>query len=443
MNQYSKELIHQTSFLIQEKETLIHQSLENLIQLITENTHVSFCIKKKFEMSQINTKYSEKRLQSSCENGHYQFKKDWEREEKTGKFLFINKEKIETQKKIISFLLSKIGSNIIKGKSILSISLPIDIFEPRSNLERFAYSCSFAPIYLKKAALLTDAVQQMKFAGIFLITTTVMYLDLSKPFNPVLGETYQGRLNGFPFYCEQISHHPPICALFYDGEGYQIHGQIESIAQMHANSVTGINQGNFWVVFKNTGNKIGLIQAAGSLNGTSFGTRYMSVDGSYIAHDLKNQLVMEVKANPDKKGFFSMSKQSTTIDFVQGGIYRATDDFLRKIQQLKPHYYKIEGLNLKEDVKEQICNIKGFWNKEIVVDGEFLWNQEEPLPFVLEGEENPIPSDCSWRQDLLYLRAGDKVKGQQYKEVIEDIQRKDRKLREKWKEQEKKIKGKK
>jgi hypothetical protein len=34
----------------------------------------------------------------------------------------------------------------------------------------------------------------------------------------------------------------------------------------------------------------------------------MSVDGAYICYDLENKLIMEIKANPDKKGFFSMSK---------------------------------------------------------------------------------------------------------------------------------------
>ena len=50
------------------------------------------------------------------------------------------------------------GSNLMKGKSVLSISLPIDVFEPRSNLERYAYSFCFAPIYLEKAAQLTNPV---------------------------------------------------------------------------------------------------------------------------------------------------------------------------------------------------------------------------------------------------------------------------------------------
>jgi hypothetical protein len=37
---------------------------------------------------------------------------------------------------------------------------------------------------------------------------------ISKPFNPILGETYQGIIGGIPIYFEQISHHPPISAFY-------------------------------------------------------------------------------------------------------------------------------------------------------------------------------------------------------------------------------------
>ena len=31
-----------------------------------------------------------------------------------------------------------------------------------------------------------------------------------KPFNPILGETFQCKVNNSMFYIEQTSHHPPI-----------------------------------------------------------------------------------------------------------------------------------------------------------------------------------------------------------------------------------------
>lgn len=51
-------------------------------------------------------------------------------------------------------MLKKIGSNLLTGKSVLSITLPVYIFETRSNLERFAYAFTNAPIYLERGALM-------------------------------------------------------------------------------------------------------------------------------------------------------------------------------------------------------------------------------------------------------------------------------------------------
>ena len=44
----------------------------------------------------------------------------------------------------------------------------------------------------------------------FLISTFHLSTSQQKPFNPILGETYQAFINGCPLNCEQISHHPAI-----------------------------------------------------------------------------------------------------------------------------------------------------------------------------------------------------------------------------------------
>lgn len=40
-------------------------------------------------------------------------------------------------------MLKKLGSNLLMGKSLISISLPVNIFERRSNLERACYSMGY------------------------------------------------------------------------------------------------------------------------------------------------------------------------------------------------------------------------------------------------------------------------------------------------------------
>jgi hypothetical protein len=60
----------------------------------------------------------------------------------------------------------------------------------------------FAPVFLEKAAKLTDPIKQMHEVMKFGLATSLLYMNMEKPFNPILGETYQGRLNGSPIYCE-------------------------------------------------------------------------------------------------------------------------------------------------------------------------------------------------------------------------------------------------
>lgn len=47
---------------------------------------------------------------------------------------FINEKLIQSQKDILRFLIKQIGANLISGKSVLNVSLPVDIFESRTLL---------------------------------------------------------------------------------------------------------------------------------------------------------------------------------------------------------------------------------------------------------------------------------------------------------------------
>lgn len=49
---------------------------------------------------------------------------------------FINQETINKHRSTISYIIKKIGSNLLSGKSIMNVSLPIYIFDHKSLLER-------------------------------------------------------------------------------------------------------------------------------------------------------------------------------------------------------------------------------------------------------------------------------------------------------------------
>ena len=99
----------------------------------------------------------------------------------------------------------------MEGRGIVAVSLPVRIFEKRSTIERICDLWCTGPKYLKQAALESDPVNQMKNVIAFIVSGMHMVACMRKPFNPILGETYEGVWpDGTRIYNEHISHHPPI-----------------------------------------------------------------------------------------------------------------------------------------------------------------------------------------------------------------------------------------
>ena len=72
---------------------------------------------------------------------------------------------------------------------------------------------------------------------------------MTKPFDPTLGETYQGLIDGCPIYLEQISHHPPISRYQIYGRGYKIYGAVEPKISLGLNCIRGWNPHKAFVHF--------------------------------------------------------------------------------------------------------------------------------------------------------------------------------------------------
>lgn len=69
---------------------------------------------------------------------------------------------------------------------------------------------------------------------------TVHSEPLKKPFNPILGETYQGSFpDGTQIFCEQTSHHPPITAWLVVGpnNAWRLSGSGEWVAAFRGNNI--------------------------------------------------------------------------------------------------------------------------------------------------------------------------------------------------------------
>lgn len=129
---------------------------------------------------------------------------------------------------------------------------------------------------------------------------------MEKPFNPILGETFQGLIDGCPVYAQQISHHPPISSVYFVGRGYKIYGNLESKVYIHLNSGQGINEGFYTVQFDD-GGKIIFQTAPGEVSGFTIGARTFRFKGRTFVIDPKNRLYCDLNFQEDV-GVFQKKK---------------------------------------------------------------------------------------------------------------------------------------
>ncbi|XP_029334386.1 oxysterol-binding protein-related protein 3 isoform X4 [Mus caroli] len=101
------------------------------------------------------------------------------------------------------------------GKDLSKVAMPVELNEPLNTLQRLCEELEYSEL-LDKAARIPSPLERMVYVAAFAISAyaSSYFRAGSKPFNPVLGETYEciRQDKGFQFFAEQVSHHPPISA---------------------------------------------------------------------------------------------------------------------------------------------------------------------------------------------------------------------------------------
>ena len=102
------------------------------------------------------------------------------------------------------------------GKDISKITLPAVLCEPLTFLQKCAENFEYSEL-LDQALVSADPLTRLMYVGVFAIAAYGNTLHrYQKPFNPMLGETYEyvHPEKGFRLICEQVSHHPPVSAAY-------------------------------------------------------------------------------------------------------------------------------------------------------------------------------------------------------------------------------------
>ncbi|XP_035659988.1 oxysterol-binding protein-related protein 1-like isoform X1 [Branchiostoma floridae] len=125
------------------------------------------------------------------------------------------------------------------GKELSKITMPVVFNEPLSFLQRLCEYMDYSYL-LDKASASEDSLVRLQYVTAFAVSACSSNEHrLSKPFNPLLGETYElDRPDlGFRIVAEQVSHHPPISAFYAEGKQWLFHGSVHPKLKFWGKSV--------------------------------------------------------------------------------------------------------------------------------------------------------------------------------------------------------------
>ncbi|XP_046713479.1 oxysterol-binding protein-related protein 1 isoform X3 [Silurus meridionalis] len=116
------------------------------------------------------------------------------------------------------------------GLELSKITMPVIFNEPLSFLQRLTEYMEHTYL-IQQANDSTDSIERMKCVAAFAVSAVASQWERTgKPFNPLLGETYELVREdlGFRVVSEQVSHHPPVSAFHAEGlqKDFVFHGSI-------------------------------------------------------------------------------------------------------------------------------------------------------------------------------------------------------------------------
>ena len=110
-------------------------------------------------------------------------------------------------------------------------------------------------------------------------------------------------------------------------------------------------------------------------------------------------------------------KSDIEKDYISGKIYRVQEDFLERFCNREK--YEVSGLNPEEDIIEHIADVDAQWTKYVKIGDKYYWQMNMDFPPVMFHQDRLLPSDSVNRLDLIYWNLKDPLRGQAWKEKME------------------------
>ena len=334
---------------------------------------------------------------------------------------YIPSKKRKNLSKPLSFppnLMKEMVINFTQNKT----ALPVYFNEPLSMLQKQCEKFYYLDL-LNKAD--EEPKQEMRLCYIAAFIIGEIFLNNGrtlKPFNPIIGETYEYFINdkNFRYYAEQVCHKPPVTAFIGENPNFELYG--DTLGNTSFKFFKGCMELSFknkiHLKLKKSGEHYTYIPPNALAKGIINPPLYIDYSGDVIIENITNRKYKcELKFIAEGWTKDSLGNFEGTVYNEDNVVYLLGGNWKKNIYMTDPEgNNKTELLSLDQNLEYLKNSSEKYILPEFVCD---LNNLTEEL-------EKSLPlNDCRFKKDQKFLEEGNKEEAQKYKEKYEEKQRKE------------------
>jgi hypothetical protein len=222
-----------------------------------------------------------------------------------------------------------------------------------------------------------------------------------KPFNPILGETFQGELpNGAKLYVENVTNKPLVARFLLTYKKiYEISGYFDLSVktQSFGNEMLILQKGPVYIKFPEI-NECIICNLPGIrvINARNEKKRALLFFGQIVYVDVKNKLKCIIKYNVNKDIFHEVKGCLLEYDYPPDYQYSFDKEWEFGSS------FKFDDKKSKKNYR-LIETISGSWTKNLFIGNKKVWDIFENIPEHIRPVKHCLPSDGRFREDLIWL----------------------------------------
>ncbi|XP_071339038.1 oxysterol-binding protein 2 [Trachinotus anak] len=325
------------------------------------------------------------------------------------------------------------------GKELSKIPMPVNFNEPLSMLQRLTEDLEYHEL-LDKAARCESSLEQMCLVAAFSVSsysTTVH--RTAKPFNPLLGETYElDRLEEFGYrsLCEQVSHHPPAAAHHVISQrGWTLWQEITIASKFRGKYLSIMPLGAIHLQFHSSGNHYVWRKVTSTVHNIIVGKLWIDQSGDIEIVNHRTKETCQLKFSPYSYFSRDVPRKVTGVVADSGGqahyILSGTWDDKMESAKIIQSSRGGSGSEGKQKTVYQTLSPKLLWKKYPLPENAENMYYFSALALTLnEPEEGVGLTDSRLRPDQRLMEDGRWDEANSEKQRLEEKQRAVRRRRE-------------